>query len=248
MATRMAKHGSIGTFDSAREDWTSYSERLRQYLVVNDIVAAVKKRAILLSSYGMDTHQLIRILVAPKKPTTRMFDQLVELVQRHHNPRPSVIMQRFRFNSCRRKQRQSVSTFVVELRHLTEHCEFGDSMDDMLHDRLVCGINDSRLQRRLLAETSLNFKKRWSWLEHLNRRRKNAQDLQTIGEVGRPVQSFRAKQEDACYRGGGRHLPVDCRSKNVDCHSCGKRGHLHGCVDEDERTKTVRSHATRRTG
>ena len=155
----MAKHGSIGTFDSAREDWTSYSERLEQYFVRNDIVAAEKKQAILLSSCGVDTYQLIRNVVAPEKPTARTFDQLVELVQRHHNPRPSVIMQRFRFNSCRRKQGQSMAMFVAELRHLIEHCEFGDSMDDMLRDRLVCGINDNRIQLRLLAETSLTFKK-----------------------------------------------------------------------------------------
>ena len=29
----------------------------------------------------------------------------------------------------------------------------------MLRDRLVCGINDKQIQRRLLAESSLDFKK-----------------------------------------------------------------------------------------
>ena len=30
-----------------------------------------------------------------------------------------------------------MATFVAELQRLTEHCELGDSMDDMLRDRLV---------------------------------------------------------------------------------------------------------------
>ena len=153
------QHGSIGAFDSAREDWTSYSGRLEQYFVGNYVVAADKKRAILLSSCGAEMYQLIRNIVAPKKPTKCTFAQLVELVHRHHNPKPSAIVQRFRFNICVRKQGQSVATFVAELRRLTEHCKFGDVMDEMLRDRLVCGINDSRIQCRLLAEPSLTFKK-----------------------------------------------------------------------------------------
>ena len=31
----------------------------------------------------------------------------------------------------------------------------------MLRDRLVCGINDDRIQRRLLSESSLQFQKAW---------------------------------------------------------------------------------------
>ena len=45
----MAKHGSIGEFDSDRETWKSYTERLTQYFIANDVESADKKRAILLS-------------------------------------------------------------------------------------------------------------------------------------------------------------------------------------------------------
>lgn len=33
------------------------------------------------------------------------------------------------------------------------------SLDEMLRDRLVCGVNDERIQRRLLAEDKLTFTK-----------------------------------------------------------------------------------------
>ena len=32
-------------------------------------------------------------------------------------------------------------------------------LEKMLRDRLVCGVNDERIQRRLLAESQLEFKK-----------------------------------------------------------------------------------------
>ena len=45
--------------------------------------------------------------------------------------------------------------FLAELRHLSEHCEFGITLDEMLRDRLVCVVRYIRIQRRLLAEPKL---------------------------------------------------------------------------------------------
>ena len=61
----MATHGSIGEFDSDKETWTAYMERLQEYFLANDVDVAVKQRAILLSMCGAATYQLIRDLVSP---------------------------------------------------------------------------------------------------------------------------------------------------------------------------------------
>ena len=153
----MAQHGTSGEFDPAKEDWVSYTERLQQYFTANDVDDPNKQRAILLSACGPATYQLIRNLVAPSKPTSKSFQEIVDLVSKHHHPQPSVIVQRFHFHSRSRREGESISAFVAELRKLSEHCNFQDMLNDMLRDRLVCGVNDSRLQRRLLAETDLTF-------------------------------------------------------------------------------------------
>ncbi len=124
----MALHGSISAFDCSSEDWPLYTERLGQYFAANDIASAEKQRAILLSACRAPTYKLIRNLVTPDKPTDRTFAQIVELVKNHFAPKPSVIVQRYRFNSRVRQQGESVATFVAELRRLTEHCEFGPSL------------------------------------------------------------------------------------------------------------------------
>ena len=54
---------------------------------------------------------------------------------------------------------ESVAAYLAELKTLSEHCSFGDSLDDMLRDRIVCGIQDQRAQRRLLAEPDLTLKR-----------------------------------------------------------------------------------------
>ena len=106
-------------------------------------------------------YQLIRNLLAPAKPTDKTFTQIVEAVEQHLQPRPSVIVQRFNFHSRSHHADENISTYIAELHKLLEYCAFGDTLNDMLRDRLVCGINDQRLQRRLLAEPTLTFEKAW---------------------------------------------------------------------------------------
>ena len=48
---------------------------------------------------------------------------------------------------------------MAELTKLSEFCVFGDTLDVMLRDRLVCGLRNQKLQQRLLAESNLTFTK-----------------------------------------------------------------------------------------
>ena len=147
--------GKIGEFDPNREEWTQYVERLDYFFQANGIAEADQKRAVFLTVIGPTAFRLLRSLITPDKPGERDYEALVEAVKEHHSPIPSEIVQRFKFNSRFRQQGESVSTFVSELRSLAEFCNFKATLDDMLRDRLVCGINDDNIQRRLLSETKL---------------------------------------------------------------------------------------------
>ena len=43
--------------------------------------------------------------------------------------------------------------------YLSEHCDFQNTLEEMLRNQLVCGVNNEQIQRMLLAESSLDFKK-----------------------------------------------------------------------------------------
>ena len=68
-------------------------------------------------------------------------------------------MERYKFHSRNRNEDEGVAANVAELRKLTEHCNFGDTLPEMLRDRLVCGINNKKIQWRLVAERELTLKK-----------------------------------------------------------------------------------------
>ena len=94
----MAALGTISEFSSVQETWTSYIECLEQYLAANKVEDADQQRAILLSVCGPATYRVIHNLVSPKKLTELKFREIVDLVTKHHDPKPSVIVQRYRFN------------------------------------------------------------------------------------------------------------------------------------------------------
>ncbi|KAL5505767.1 hypothetical protein EMCRGX_G007263 [Ephydatia muelleri] len=93
------------------------------------------------------------------------------------------------------KDSESVSQFVAELRKLSEFCEFGDTLDVMLRDRLVCGVRNQKLQQRLLAESNLTFTKAFGIAQTAELSEQNAKDLQReeTMEVGRLQQLWKTR-------------------------------------------------------
>ena len=152
-------HGSMDPFDPAEEDWEAYVERAEIYLAANKITDPAQKRDILLTVCGHKTYHILRDLPAPKKPTESSYADIVKLLKEHYNPKQGVAVKRYKFNTRARLPGESVATYVAELRHLAIDCEFGDALNDMLRDRLFCGVNDPRIQRRLLSEAALDFDK-----------------------------------------------------------------------------------------
>jgi len=54
----------------------------------------------------------------------------------------------------------------------------------MLHDHLVCGVNDVRIQRRLLAEPDLTFKKAYEIAQAIEMADKDTKDLTAATGTG----------------------------------------------------------------
>ena len=200
-------------------------------------------RAVFLSVVGASTYRILRNLVAPKKPGEKTYDELIDALSSHFKPTPSEIVERCRFHSRARKPGESVATFVAELRSLSEFCNFGDTLDTMIRDRLVCGINDDAIQRRLLSEPGLTYTKSVELAQSMETAAQNVKELKTKPEhsnvqprtpaAGQDVHyvsgpSGNKKSSPTCFRCGKMgHIASSCKvSRLVVCHRCGKRGHL----------------------
>ena len=180
-AVMAATLGRIEEFDGDHEEWSQYQERLGHFFQANGVVEETKKRSVFLTLIGTNTYKLLRNLIAPEKPDTKSYTELVQILANHYSPTPAESVQRFKFHSRVRRPEESVAKFVAELRSLAEFCNFGAALEDMLRDCLVCGINDTGIQRRLLAEPKLSFKKALELAQGMESATQNVKQLQTAG-------------------------------------------------------------------
>ena len=198
---------------------STYVERLEQYFIANDITTKAKRRSTLLTVAGPEVYSLACNLVAPDKPGNKSYDDLVALIKKHYSPTPSIIVQWYKFHTRIRNQGESIPNFVANLCNIAKHCEFNNALDNMLHDRLVCGVNEPKIQKRLLAEPKLTLTSAFDLAQALETASKDLLDIQPsqalplVGDVSiHQVQD--KKQGTTCYHCGGQHPPTGCRFKD----------------------------------
>ena len=147
----------IGEFNEEVDSVANYEERMEAYFIANDITDDKKKTAIVITTIGAKTYKLMRDLLTPKKPMDTKLVDIWVILKNHHNPPPSDIVERYKFNICTRRDGQTVAIYLAELRKLSEFCNFSNKLDEHIRDRLVCGIRNTRIQRLLLARKALSL-------------------------------------------------------------------------------------------
>uniref|UniRef100_A0A1X7VLF9 CCHC-type domain-containing protein n=1 Tax=Amphimedon queenslandica TaxID=400682 RepID=A0A1X7VLF9_AMPQE len=176
-----------------------------------------------------------------------------DVLQKHFDPQPSIV-QRFKFHTRVRKQDKTVATYVAEL-HVIEHCDFQDSLDAVIRNRLVCGINSIRTQRILLQEPDLYYDKVFQIAQAMELVAHDVSHLpgsksqhQTPTPVRKKELSYRQSKVE-CYRCGGDHYATICKFIEADCRLCGKKGHLaRVCRSQKKKPQQQKNHPKAKTG
>ena len=151
----MATIGKINPYDDGLEDWGSYVERADQYFTVNEM-SNEKKVPAILSLMGPKTYALLKSLHTSKTWRAKLQSHCKKLKD-HLNPKPLEIAECFRFYKQNQKEGESVGDSVAGIRKLSTHCNFGEFQENMLRDRLVCGLKSEHIQNKLLAQADLSL-------------------------------------------------------------------------------------------
>ena len=124
----MPTFGKLDEFNET-EDWRHYIERVNHFFEANEITDPDKRRSIFLVCVGAKTYKLVGSLVAPEDPKDKSYEDLAKLLQDHFMPKPSAIVQRFKFNTRSQQPGETIAMVLAELRNLSKHCAFGYSAD-----------------------------------------------------------------------------------------------------------------------
>ncbi|UYV78594.1 hypothetical protein LAZ67_16002094, partial [Cordylochernes scorpioides] len=144
----------------------------------------------------------------------------------------SIIVERFMFFGRIQKETESVSEYLVEIKRLASTCGFGEFLKESLRDKLVCGLRNAKIQRRILSEGDVPLARVVEIALSMEAAEKNTR----IFHVNEPADSvdkirgevrnrYDREQKRKCIHCGRLHKDL-CRFREATCFRCGKRGHL----------------------
>ena len=127
--------GAVSEF-TLDEDWQLWYDQLEMYFYANEVEAS-RQPAVFLTLLGKDGYALLHNLLSPTKPHEVTLKVMVATLQKHLQPTPSVISERYKFKDCRQKEGQDVKSFLACLKKAAQYCNFGANLDSALRDQFV---------------------------------------------------------------------------------------------------------------
>ncbi|KAK3701958.1 hypothetical protein RRG08_017848 [Elysia crispata] len=142
------------------------------------------------------------------------------------------------FHKRNQREGESIQAYTVEIKRLSEHCNFGPHLDQSLRDRLVCGLRGTTIQKRLLQEADLTFQIAYDKAVALEMTSRDAAELHgnaSSAQLGQEIKSILAMARkpqakgkfSACQScGKTNHSRENCYFREAECKACHKKGHI----------------------
>ena len=114
------------------------------------------------------------------------------------------------------------------------NCNFGskERLEEMLRDRLVCGVNYQGIQRKLLSEGDISYTGALAHSQSIDSAEDDAKKqggsapLQPVQYTQKGVKFASSHTSPTCYHCGGLHLAPASPHKEKVCRYCKTKGHL----------------------
>ena len=85
------------------------------------------------------------------------FDMILAKFDEHFVPKQNISHKQASFHQRIQKQGKTVKLFIQSLYELSKHCDFGDSHNQQIRDRIVIGILDKGLLQKLQLKSDLTL-------------------------------------------------------------------------------------------
>ena len=142
-------------------NWKKWLQVWKAYEIVTglDKQPSSLRVATFITCIGPDALEIHTGLPFASEYEKESIQKLLELWQNYCIGETNVIYERYKFNNRSQEPEESIDAYTTALRTLADICEFGLLKEDLIRDRLVCGIRDNSLRKKLLQEPKLTLDK-----------------------------------------------------------------------------------------
>ncbi|XP_040076418.1 uncharacterized protein LOC115310936 isoform X2 [Ixodes scapularis] len=107
MTTPALAHHHLPEYDGERDNWRAYVIKAEAYFEATGVTDTARKRALLVAALNTKTVQILAGRVAPKKPNSLTYEEVVATLNEYFDPKRHEITESFRFfNRCQHEDHQ----------------------------------------------------------------------------------------------------------------------------------------------
>ncbi|XP_069119087.1 uncharacterized protein [Argopecten irradians] len=107
---------------------------------------------------GQEGREIFNTLTFTEDENNKI-EPLFEKFKLYCAPRENITVWRHRFYTRAQKKSETIDMYLTELRVIAKNCKFGALEEEMLRDRIVCGVASDKVKERLLRDNDLTLAK-----------------------------------------------------------------------------------------
>ena len=150
---RLELHGNLA------QNWSKWRQVWTAYKTVTNLISQPSpfRVAAFITCIGPDALDIHNGLAFENELDKNNIDKILDLWNSYCLGETNVIYERFKFNNRSQTPDESVDAYAAALRAMAATCNFGNLRDELIRDRIVCGISHIAVQQKLLQEPKLTL-------------------------------------------------------------------------------------------
>ena len=220
-----------------KANWKKFRQLWDSYEIVTSIVDKPDKFrvATFITAVGKDALDIHNNLPYKSEEEKQNMATILKLWEEHCKGKTNIIYERYKFNNCAQQADERFDHYLVRLRELASTCDYGNLTDDFLRDRIVCGITDNTLRKRLLQESSLTLDKcvmlckaSEATVTHMQAMKLTKDESAEVKFVHQKQKTAKKEYTNNCRYCGKTHelVKTRCPAYGKTCTTCGKMNHF----------------------
>ena len=143
-----------GTDTNASSVWREYKEEMDNYLMAAGLSEADGERKVAILLYGMGPkyRKVFKSLTFENDAAKKNYDIVTTKFDNHFEPKKLTKLYMKKFDSCMQGANEPIGEYIAKLRAISEHCEFGDTLNNQLCKQISSGVHDKTLRDKLWGE------------------------------------------------------------------------------------------------
>ena len=224
---------------SLSEEWRRWEKSFTNYCAAAELreKSRATQVAILLNCAGEEARDIFDSFNVEVTADATTCDVVLQRFRTYCNPKKRPAFESFKFWQRQQAEGEPFDKWLMELRVIDRNCEFGDTFNRQLRDKILFGTRDDVARQRMLEEEDLTLEKAINichTLESTNAqlhfmaekdKRKNI-FVNEIKQKHGKLSSFDRPRQKSCFYCGAVHEPRQCPAYGKQCHKCGKRNHF----------------------